>query len=251
MPKWMATIDKTTPPAAFGLAAVLSGANPRTAAGRGRRRCDLHAVTIPSGISAENQFCLQQGSERSLPIVATLLPSRRMIGDRCRQLRNIDPVHGWRWTVLNGVPTATDPKGVQLQGGATAPDPAAYGLSPPLFQRLTAYAARGRIFPAAEVISATPGQPLDAGAWLGARRRGHGGDLIRKRSQVQVLVPPPPRSSRFGGVAVHVWTLPCRRDRRRPGPGKMHPRVSAETPRAIAYRASDVWGWPRLTCGQN
>jgi threonine/homoserine/homoserine lactone efflux protein len=29
MPKWMATIDKTTPPAAFGLAAVLSGANPK------------------------------------------------------------------------------------------------------------------------------------------------------------------------------------------------------------------------------
>ena len=29
MPKWMATIDKTAPPAAFGLAAVLSGANPK------------------------------------------------------------------------------------------------------------------------------------------------------------------------------------------------------------------------------
>ena len=29
MPKWMATIDKTTPPAAFGLAALLSGANPK------------------------------------------------------------------------------------------------------------------------------------------------------------------------------------------------------------------------------
>jgi hypothetical protein len=29
MPKWMASIDKTTPPAAFGLAAVLSGANPK------------------------------------------------------------------------------------------------------------------------------------------------------------------------------------------------------------------------------
>ncbi len=35
-----------------------------------------------------------------------------------------------------------------MQGGAAAPDPAAYGLSPPLFQPLTAYAARGRIFPA-------------------------------------------------------------------------------------------------------
>ena len=29
MPKWMTTIDKTSPPAAFGLAAVLSGANPK------------------------------------------------------------------------------------------------------------------------------------------------------------------------------------------------------------------------------
>ena len=29
MPKWMATIDKSRPPAAFGLAAVLSGANPK------------------------------------------------------------------------------------------------------------------------------------------------------------------------------------------------------------------------------
>jgi len=29
MPKWMATIDKTTPPAAVSLAAVLSGANPK------------------------------------------------------------------------------------------------------------------------------------------------------------------------------------------------------------------------------
>jgi cytochrome c biogenesis protein CcdA len=29
LPKWMATIDKTSPPAAFGLAALLSGANPK------------------------------------------------------------------------------------------------------------------------------------------------------------------------------------------------------------------------------
>ena len=29
MPKWMTTIDQTKPPAAFGLAAVLSGANPK------------------------------------------------------------------------------------------------------------------------------------------------------------------------------------------------------------------------------
>jgi hypothetical protein len=45
-------------------------------------------------------------------------------------------------------PTPTRQKGTQLQGGAAAPDPAAYGLSPPLFQPLTAHAARGGIFPA-------------------------------------------------------------------------------------------------------
>ena len=45
-------------------------------------------------------------------------------------------------------PTLTDLKGAQLRGGAAAPDPAASGLSRPLFQPLTAYAARGRIFPA-------------------------------------------------------------------------------------------------------
>jgi hypothetical protein len=51
-------------------------------------------------------------------------------------------------TALDTCDLATDKKGAQLQGGAAAPDPAAYGLSPPLFQPLTAYAARGRIFPA-------------------------------------------------------------------------------------------------------
>ena len=49
------------------------------------------------------------------------------------------------------------------------------------------------------------------------------------------------RSSRFSPVYVHVWTRPCRRDRRRPGPGYMRPGVSAETSRAIAYRTSAVW----------
>jgi hypothetical protein len=44
----------------------------------------------------------------------------------------------------------------QLQGGAAAPDPAAYGLSPPLFQPLTTYAARGRIFPALHQRGGTP-----------------------------------------------------------------------------------------------
>ena len=54
--------------------------------------------------------------------------------------------HPW---IAQDVPDlATDQKGTQLRGGAAAPDPAAYALSPPLFQPLTAYAARGRILPA-------------------------------------------------------------------------------------------------------
>ena len=55
------------------------------------------------------------------------------------------------WTPMDSLDDrheTTDQKGAQLQGGAAAPDPAAYGLSPPLFQPLTAYAARGRIFSA-------------------------------------------------------------------------------------------------------
>src|SRR5580693_2877319 len=52
------------------------------------------------------------------------------------------------WMALDVPDLATDQKGAQQQGGAAAPDPAAYGLSPPLFQPLTAYAARGRIYPA-------------------------------------------------------------------------------------------------------
>ena len=50
--------------------------------------------------------------------------------------------------------------GARLQGGAAAPDPAAYGLSPPLFQPLTAYAARGRIFPAPARETPHPGKPI-------------------------------------------------------------------------------------------
>jgi hypothetical protein len=55
------------------------------------------------------------------------------------------------WTPADSTDTrheTTDQKGTQLRGGAAAPDPAAYGLSPPLFQPLTTYAAHGRIFPA-------------------------------------------------------------------------------------------------------
>jgi len=52
---------------------------------------------------------------------------------------------------------------MQLQGGAAAPDPAAYGLSPPLFQPLTAYAARGRIFPAPARGNRVPRVPIVRG----------------------------------------------------------------------------------------
>ena len=55
---------------------------------------------------------------------------------------------------------STDLKGTERQGGAAAPDPAAYGLSPPLFQPLTAYAARGRIFPAPARGTPHPGKPI-------------------------------------------------------------------------------------------
>ena len=44
--------------------------------------------------------------------------------------------------------------------GAAAPDPAAYGLSAPLFQPLTAYAAGGRIFPAPAGGTSHPGKPI-------------------------------------------------------------------------------------------
>ena len=51
------------------------------------------------------------------------------------------------WTAPDVLNLATDQKGAyNCQAGAAAPDPAAYGLSPPLFRPLTAYAARGTIF---------------------------------------------------------------------------------------------------------
>jgi hypothetical protein len=53
--------------------------------------------------------------------------------------------------------------------GAAAPDPAAYGLSPPLFQPLTAYAARGRIFPAPARGTRTPSKEHASGGASGSR----------------------------------------------------------------------------------
>jgi hypothetical protein len=81
----------------------------------------------------------------------------------------------------------TDQKGTQLQGGAAIPDPAAYGLSPPLFQPLTAYTARGRIFPAPAGEPRTPvGSPVRAPRWSSAEvfswHQREGGEGKRPRS---------------------------------------------------------------------
>ena len=70
------------------------------------------------------------------------------------------------YTELTGRParhygSLTIEKGTHPQDGAVAPHPAAYGLSPPLFQPLTSYAARGRIFPApARGEPRTLGKPI-------------------------------------------------------------------------------------------
>jgi hypothetical protein len=57
-------------------------------------------------------------------------------------------------------------EGRTCKAGLPPRTPAAYGLSPPLFQPLTAYAARGRIFPAPARRS--PRKPIcerDAMSW--------------------------------------------------------------------------------------
>src|SRR4051812_38797226 len=52
MPKWMATIDKATPPAAVGLAAVLSGANPKNLLLAVSAAAAIAATGIPGGQQA-------------------------------------------------------------------------------------------------------------------------------------------------------------------------------------------------------
>ncbi len=52
MPKWMATIDKTAPPAAFGLAVVLSGANPKNLLLAVAGGAAIAQTGIPSGQQA-------------------------------------------------------------------------------------------------------------------------------------------------------------------------------------------------------
>ena len=51
-PKWMATIDKTTPPAAFGLAALLSGINPKNLLLAAVGAAAIAATGIPGGQQA-------------------------------------------------------------------------------------------------------------------------------------------------------------------------------------------------------
>ena len=51
------------------------------------------------------------------------------------------------YATRNGVPAACPKRSLEATRGLPPRGPAAYGLSPPLFQPLTAYAARGRIFP--------------------------------------------------------------------------------------------------------
>jgi hypothetical protein len=52
MPKWMATIDETSPPAALGLAAVLSGANPKNLLLAVAGSAAIAATGIPAGQQA-------------------------------------------------------------------------------------------------------------------------------------------------------------------------------------------------------
>jgi hypothetical protein len=62
MPKWMATIDKTTPAAAVGLAALLSGANPK----------NLLLAGLKDWMSAHNAVIMS---------VLCLVISAKLIGD--------------------------------------------------------------------------------------------------------------------------------------------------------------------------
>jgi len=52
MPKWMATIDTTTPPAALGLAALLSGANPKNLLLAAGGAAAIAQTGIPAGQQA-------------------------------------------------------------------------------------------------------------------------------------------------------------------------------------------------------
>jgi hypothetical protein len=52
MPKWMATVDKTSPPAALGLAAVLAGANPKNLLLAAGGAATIAQTGIPGGQQA-------------------------------------------------------------------------------------------------------------------------------------------------------------------------------------------------------
>jgi hypothetical protein len=67
-----------------------------------------------------------------------------------RRREDEPPGEGWRVRAKPGDDEHQGDEDLENSSvpGAAAPHPAAYGLSPPLFQPLTAYAAHGRIFPA-------------------------------------------------------------------------------------------------------
>jgi hypothetical protein len=130
--------------------------------------------------------------------------------------------------------------------GAAAPVPAAYGLSPPLFQPLTAYAARGRIFPAparenpAPRVKSTPPAGPPAQGWTGASRHqgSSGAEVVEAHplaiSQDRPSRPKPTGQGRSSGRALHLdpWALPSypeggRRREDEPPPGE---RAYAPTP---------------------
>jgi hypothetical protein len=115
--------------------------------------------------------------------------------------------------------------------GAAARRPAAYGLSPPLFQPLTAYAARGRIFPAPARGNPAPqgraiSVPLDSVTsgsprLLPGTSPGRSGPIEARIVQlpkltVRVRFPSPAPS-----VRARPWFRPGSRDRLLHGPRAM------------------------------
>jgi hypothetical protein len=105
---------------------------------------------------------------------------------------------------------ATDLKDVQLQGGAAALDPAAYGLSPPLFQPLTAYAASGRIFPAP--ARGTPHPELGHQRAIRPGTHRAATDITEQRT-TQLSRPDDPMQYTF--QAGHAGSIPVARSRKR------------------------------------
>jgi hypothetical protein len=97
----------------------------------------------------------KQGRPREFPDTEEVCPCQ----PRARTGRKPETLTGTRTTPkpgLTSIAAVESRPGIDMvrkrsrgePPGAATPDPSANGLSPPLFQPLTAYAARGRIFPA-------------------------------------------------------------------------------------------------------